>query len=81
MDGGGVRGLGRRRLGCGLTGDQEEGGGGDAGAHLTFFCDAAFGLHLLGHWSRDLGVLDLPGTSPTPRSPTTGPAPRAASGW
>jgi N-acyl-D-aspartate/D-glutamate deacylase len=31
----------------------------DAGAHLTFFCDAAFGLHLLGHWSRDLGVLDL----------------------
>ena len=30
----------------------------DAGAHLTFFCDAAFGLHLLGHWSRDLGVLD-----------------------
>jgi N-acyl-D-aspartate/D-glutamate deacylase len=32
----------------------------DAGAHLTFFCDAAFGLHLLGHWSRDLGVLDLP---------------------
>jgi N-acyl-D-aspartate/D-glutamate deacylase len=32
----------------------------DAGAHLTFFCDAGFGLHLLGHWSRDLGVLDLP---------------------
>ena len=31
----------------------------DAGAHLTFFCDAAFGLHLMGHWSRDLGVLDL----------------------
>lgn len=31
----------------------------DAGAHLTFFCDAGFGLHLLGHWSRDLGVLDL----------------------
>jgi N-acyl-D-aspartate/D-glutamate deacylase len=31
----------------------------DAGAHLTFFCDAGFGLHLLGHWSRDLGVLDI----------------------
>jgi N-acyl-D-aspartate/D-glutamate deacylase len=29
----------------------------DAGAHLTFLCDAGFGLHLLGHWSRDLGVL------------------------
>ncbi|HEY6983023.1 N-acyl-D-amino-acid deacylase family protein [Reyranella sp.] len=32
----------------------------DAGAHLTFFCDAGFGLHLLGHWTRDLGVLELP---------------------
>jgi len=32
----------------------------DAGAHLTFFNDAAFGLHLLGHWSRELGVLTLP---------------------
>jgi N-acyl-D-aspartate/D-glutamate deacylase len=32
----------------------------DAGAHLTFFCDAGFGLHLMGHWSRDLGVLGLP---------------------
>ncbi len=32
----------------------------DAGAHLTFFCDAGFGLHLMGHWSRDLGVLELP---------------------
>ncbi|MDD9877004.1 MAG: amidohydrolase family protein [Magnetovibrio sp.] len=31
----------------------------DAGAHLTFFCDAGFGLHLMGHWSRDLGVLPL----------------------
>ena len=31
----------------------------DAGAHLTFFCDAGFGLHLIGHWSRDLGVLSL----------------------
>jgi N-acyl-D-amino-acid deacylase len=32
----------------------------DAGAHLTFFNDAGYGLHLLGHWVRDLGVLDLP---------------------
>ncbi len=31
----------------------------DAGAHLTFLCDADFGLHLLGHWSRELGVLSL----------------------
>lgn len=31
----------------------------DAGAHLTFLCDAGFGLHLLGHWSRDLGVMPL----------------------
>ena len=31
----------------------------DAGAHLTFLCDAGFGLHLLGHWSRELGVLRL----------------------
>jgi N-acyl-D-amino-acid deacylase len=31
----------------------------DAGAHLTFFNDAAFGLHLLGHWTRKLGVLTL----------------------
>jgi N-acyl-D-aspartate/D-glutamate deacylase len=31
----------------------------DAGAHLTFFNDAGFGLHLLGHWSRKLGVLKL----------------------
>ncbi len=31
----------------------------DAGAHLTFFCDAGFGLHLLGHWSRTLGVLSM----------------------
>src|SRR4029079_18242563 len=26
----------------------------DAGAHLTFFNDAGFGRHLLGHWSRDV---------------------------
>ncbi len=31
----------------------------DAGAHLTFLCDAGFGLHLLGHWVRDIGALDL----------------------
>jgi len=31
----------------------------DAGAHLTFFNDAGFGLHLLGRWSRELGVLSL----------------------
>jgi N-acyl-D-aspartate/D-glutamate deacylase len=32
----------------------------DAGAHLTFFNDAAFGLHLLGHWVRERGALTLP---------------------
>ncbi len=31
----------------------------DAGAHLTFFNDAGFGLHLLGHWVRELKVLSL----------------------
>ncbi|MBL8378175.1 MAG: amidohydrolase family protein [Burkholderiales bacterium] len=31
----------------------------DAGAHLTFFNDAAFGLHLLGHWARDRGALTI----------------------
>ncbi len=31
----------------------------DAGAHLTFFNDAGFGLHLLGHWVRDRGALTL----------------------
>src|SRR4051812_7274470 len=31
----------------------------DAGAHLTFFNDAGYGLHLLGHWVRDLKVLDI----------------------
>jgi N-acyl-D-aspartate/D-glutamate deacylase len=31
----------------------------DAGAHLTFFNDAGFGLHLLGHWVRRLGALKL----------------------
>jgi N-acyl-D-aspartate/D-glutamate deacylase len=31
----------------------------DAGAHLTFFNDAGFGLHLLGEWVRRHGVLTL----------------------
>ena len=31
----------------------------DAGAHLTFFNDAGFGLHLLGCWVRERGVLTL----------------------
>jgi N-acyl-D-aspartate/D-glutamate deacylase len=31
----------------------------DAGAHLTLFNDAGYGLHLLGHWVRDLKVLSL----------------------
>jgi N-acyl-D-aspartate/D-glutamate deacylase len=31
----------------------------DAGAHLTFFNDAGFGLHLLGHWARDLGIMTM----------------------
>jgi len=31
----------------------------DAGAHLTFFNDAGFGLHLLGHWVRERGVMSL----------------------
>jgi N-acyl-D-aspartate/D-glutamate deacylase len=31
----------------------------DAGAHLTFFNDAGYGLHLLGHWVRELKALDL----------------------
>ena len=32
----------------------------DAGAHLTFFNDAGFGLHLMGHWVRDLQAMTLP---------------------
>jgi N-acyl-D-aspartate/D-glutamate deacylase len=31
----------------------------DAGAHLEFFCDAGFGLHVLGHWVRERGLLPL----------------------
>ncbi|WP_156679294.1 N-acyl-D-amino-acid deacylase family protein [Sphingomonas profundi] len=32
---------------------------GDAGAHLSFLCEAGYGLHLLGRWVRDLAVLSL----------------------
>jgi N-acyl-D-aspartate/D-glutamate deacylase len=31
----------------------------DAGAHLTFFNDAGFGLHLIGHWARELKALSM----------------------
>lgn len=31
----------------------------DAGAHLTFLCDAGFGLHVLGHWSRDRKLMPI----------------------
>jgi N-acyl-D-aspartate/D-glutamate deacylase len=31
----------------------------DAGAHLTFFNDAGFGLHLLGHWARELASMSM----------------------
>ena len=31
----------------------------DAGAHLTLFCDAGFGLHALGHWVRERGDFEL----------------------
>jgi N-acyl-D-aspartate/D-glutamate deacylase len=31
----------------------------DAGAHLTYLCDAGFGLHLLGHWVRERGAFTL----------------------
>jgi len=32
----------------------------DAGAHHTFFCDAGFGMHFLGHWVREKKLFDLP---------------------
>ena len=32
----------------------------DAGAHLSFFCDAGFGLHLLGYWVRERQAMSLP---------------------
>jgi len=31
----------------------------DAGAHLTFLCDAGFGLHFLGHWVRDKRLMPI----------------------
>jgi N-acyl-D-aspartate/D-glutamate deacylase len=31
----------------------------DAGAHLTFFCDAGFGLHVLGHWVRERELMPI----------------------
>jgi N-acyl-D-aspartate/D-glutamate deacylase len=31
----------------------------DAGAHLTFLCDAGFGLHVLGHWVRERGQMSM----------------------
>jgi N-acyl-D-amino-acid deacylase len=31
----------------------------DAGAHLTFLCDAGFGLHFLGHWVRERGLMRI----------------------
>jgi N-acyl-D-amino-acid deacylase len=31
----------------------------DAGAHLTFFNDAGFGLHLIGHWARELKAMSM----------------------
>lgn len=31
----------------------------DAGAHLSFLCDAGFGVHLFGHWARERGDLTL----------------------
>jgi N-acyl-D-aspartate/D-glutamate deacylase len=31
----------------------------DAGAHLTFFNDAGFGLHLLGHWARERAAMPM----------------------
>lgn len=31
----------------------------DAGAHMTFFCDAGFGLHLLGYWARERELMSF----------------------
>ncbi len=31
----------------------------DAGAHLSYMCDAGFGLHLLSHWVRETGCFTL----------------------
>ena len=46
----------------------------DAGAHLTFFNDAGFGLHLMGHWVRERGVMSPPkrcGASPRRAPPSS----------
>jgi N-acyl-D-aspartate/D-glutamate deacylase len=32
----------------------------DAGAHHTFFCDAGFGMHFLGHWVREKKRFAMP---------------------
>lgn len=32
----------------------------DAGAHLSYMCDAGFGLHFLAHWVRETGHFNLP---------------------
>ena len=32
----------------------------DAGAHLSYLCDAGFGLHFLGHWVRETGLFEMP---------------------
>ncbi len=32
----------------------------DAGAHLSFLDDSGFGLHLMGYWVRDKGIMPLP---------------------
>jgi N-acyl-D-amino-acid deacylase len=43
-----------------LTHDQSLLSLSDAGAHLSFLDDSGFGLHLMGHWARDKGVMALP---------------------
>ena len=43
----------------------------DAGAHLTFMCEAGYGLHFLAHWVRELGEFDI---ADGVRRPTSHPA-------
>ena len=31
----------------------------DAGAHLTFFCDAGYGLHMLNHWVKNKNLMSI----------------------
>lgn len=31
----------------------------DAGAHASQLCDACYSTHLLGHWSRDEGIMEM----------------------